>query len=309
MPLVPSPAVLRAADVLLELAAEPTRAFSVTELARRLAIPRATCDSLLLGLAERGFVRRDAALRYELGPTGIVLGDAARAANPALRAAGVHAEALARARSLVVAVTIRDGSQTRVTGVFDFGPQFGIRPRVGDAIAIVPPFGATFVAWESASEVQAWLQRADPPLTAAEQDRYREALDAVRRRGYSVTVTPGRQPELATALERLLADASGGAPRGRDEAIRVVTHSEYLAAELDPQGTIRLMQLSAPVFQPGGDAGAGGNVAASIMLLGPGHDLRADEIDAFGELVLAAAARATSDIGGRPPPAQPAASG
>jgi DNA-binding IclR family transcriptional regulator len=299
MPLVPSPAVVRASDVLLELAADPTRPFSVTELARRLDMPRATCNSLLLGLAERGFVRRDAALRYELGPAGIVLGDAARAANPALRAAGLHAEALARTQSLVVAVTVRDGAQTRVTSVFDFGPAFGIRPRSGDAIAIVPPFGATFVAWEDDSLVRAWLQRADPPLTSAEQARYHDALAAVRRRGFSVTVTPGRQPELATALERLLGDPVGAAPRTRDEAIRVVTHSEYLASELDPKGSIRLMQVSAPVFQPGGDTGGGAKVAASIMLLGPSHDLRAEEINAFGELVLAAAARATIDIGGR----------
>jgi DNA-binding IclR family transcriptional regulator len=300
MPLVPSPAVLRATDVLLELAADPTRPFSVTELARRLAIPRATCNSLLLGLAERGFVRRDASLRYELGPAGIVLGDAARAANPALRAAGVHAEALARAQSLVVAVTIRDGDQTRVTSVFDFGPAFGIRPRAGDAIAIVPPFGATFVAWEDESHVSAWLQRADPPLTPAEQARYDEALAAVRRRGFSVTVTPGRQPELASALERLLSDPESDPPPTRDEAIRVVTHSEYLASELDPRGTIRLMQVSAPVFQPGGDGEAAGTVATSIMALGPSHDLRVDEINALGALVLEAAARATGDIGGRP---------
>src|SRR3979409_1458582 len=127
MPLMPSPAVLRATDVLLELAADPTRPFSVTELARRLAIPRATCNSLLLGLAERGFVRRDATLRYELGPAGIVLGDAARSPTPARRAAGGHAEALARSQSRVIAVTIRDGDQTRVPSVFDFGPAFGIR--------------------------------------------------------------------------------------------------------------------------------------------------------------------------------------
>ena len=303
MPLVPSPAVLKASDVLLELAANPTHAFSVTELARRLDIPRATCNSLLLGLAERGFVRRDAALRYELGPAGIVLGDAARAANPALRAAAVHAEALARAQSLVIAVTVRDAALTRVTSVFDFGPAFGIRPRAGDSIAIVPPFGATFVAWEHESQVGSWLDRADPPLTAAEKARYHRALAAVRRRGFSITVTPGRQPELATALRRLLARPDTDSPRTRDEAIRVATHSEYLASELDPKGTIRLTQLSAPVFAPAGQesvtSGAGA-VAASIMMLGPNHDLRAGEINALGELVLEAAARATEDIGGRP---------
>jgi DNA-binding IclR family transcriptional regulator len=303
MPLVPSPAVVKAADVLLELAADPTHAVSVSELARRLDIPRATCNSLLLGLAERGFVRRDVALRYELGPAGIVLGDAARAANPALRAAAVHAEALARAQSLVVAVTVRDGTRTRVTSVFDFGPAFGIRPRAGDSIAVVPPFGATFVAWEHEAQIAAWLDRADPPLTAAEKTRYRRALAAVRRRGFSITVTPGRQPELATALRRLLPRPEADThQQKRDDAIRVVAHSEYLASELDPKGTIRLMQVSAPVFAPTGQESTAGGaevVAASIMVLGPNHDLRAGEIKAFGELVLAAAARATEDVGGR----------
>ena len=290
---------MRASDVLLELAAHPKRTFSVTELARLVGIPRATCNSLLLGLAERGFVRRDAALRYELGQACIVLGDAARVANPALRAACQHAEALARARSLVLAVTIRDGAQTRVTSVFDFGPAFGIRPRAGDAIAIVPPFGATFVAWEDEAQIAAWLERADPPLTGEEVERYHAALAAVRRRGFSITVTPVRQPELATALERLLPDPqTDEPPRGRDEAIRVVTHSEYLASELDPQGTMRLMQVSAPVFAPSENGSAGAKVATSIMLLGPSHDLSAGEITALGELVRTAAARATNDIGG-----------
>lgn len=284
---------MRASDVLVQLAADPTRPFTVTELARQIGIPRATCNSLLLGLAERGFVRRDAQLRYELGPALIVLGDAARTANPALRAAGIHAEALARAESCVVAVTIRDGKQTRVTSVFDFGPLFGIRPRAGDAISLVPPFGASFVAWDDAAQVQAWLDRAEPPLTAAESQRYREALGAVRHRGFSISVTGRRQPELAEALEHILGDLDAdNARRMRDDAIRTITHSEYLAAEVDPQDATRLTQISAPVFDPGGE------VAASIMLLGPSHDVTAADISAMGQLVLAAAGRATHDTGG-----------
>ena len=293
MALIPSPAVLRACDLLAHLAAHPTRPFTVTELARHLAIPRATCDSLLLGLAVRGFVRRDAELRYELGSAGIVLGDAARAANPALRTAGVHAEALARAQRSVVAVTIRDGNETRVASVFDFGPAFGIRTRAGDSITLVPPFGASFVAWDDEAQVQAWLDRAEPSLTSAEAARYHSALEAVRRRGYSITVGTGRQPGLETALQRL-ADGSGDqaeeSRRARNEAIRTVTHSEYLAAEVDPQGTTRLTQVSAPVFA------ADGTVAASILLLGPSHDVTSAEVAELGELVLAAAHRATSDM-------------
>jgi DNA-binding IclR family transcriptional regulator len=101
---------------------------------------------------------------------------------------------------------------------------------------------------------------------------------------------------LATALETLLTDGATAedSRRARDEAIRTVTHSEYLAAEVDPQGTTRLTQVSAPVFA------LDGGVAASIMLLGPSHDVSAAEIAQLGELVLTAAARATQDIGGRP---------
>ena len=296
MALTSSPAVVRAGDVLAHLAAHPMRAFTVTELARHVGIPRATCDSLLLGLSVRGYVRRDAELRYTLGPACMALGDAARAGNPALRAAAAHAESLARAHSCVVAVTVRDGAETRVASVFDFGPPFGIRPRAGDAIALVPPFGATFVAWDAEATVQQWLDRADPPLTDLERARYQAALGAVRQRGYSITVATGRQPQLAAALERLLeSDEAEETRRLRDEAIRDLTHSEYLAAELDPKQTTRLTQVSAPVF------GTGGEVAASIMLLGPAQDVGASVITGFGELVLTAARRTTDDIGGRAP--------
>jgi DNA-binding IclR family transcriptional regulator len=271
MALTPSPAVVRAGDVLAHLAAHPVRSFTVTELARHVGIPRATCDSLLLGLSVRGYVRRDAELRYTLGPACMALGDAARAGNPALRAATAHAESLARAHSCVVAVTVRDGAETRVASVFDFGPPFGIRP-----------------------------DRADPPLTDLERARYQAALAAVRQRGYSITIATGRQPQLAAALERLLESdteqaAAEETRRLRDEAIRDLTHSEYLAAELDPNQTARLTQVSAPVF------GTGGEVAASIMLLGPAQDVTASVITGFGELVLTAARRTTDDIGGRAP--------
>lgn len=293
MPLTPSPATVRAAELLHHLARHPTHRFTVSELAREVGLPRATCDTLLLGLAEGGFVRRDAARRYELGPSCIVVGDAARAANPALRAAAERAEALARARSSVVAVAIRDHEETRVANVFDFGPPLGFRARVGEAIRLVPPFGASFVAWDGEAGVRRWLARADPPLSAAEERHYRIALDAVRRRGYSVTLVTARQPTLIDALERLAEVGDDeDVRRARDEAARYMTHSEYLAAELEPDRLVRVAQVSAPVFQPDGEVGA------SIMLLGPTHDMTAAEIDAVGRQLADAASAATRDVRG-----------
>jgi DNA-binding IclR family transcriptional regulator len=296
MALVPSPAVVRAGELLKQLAEQPARAFTVSELARRLGIPRATCDSLLLGLASCRLVRRDANRRYQLGSTCIVIGDAARTSLSALRAATVQAEALARSESAVTAVSIREGADTRVTSVFDFGPPFGIRPRAGDAIGVVPPFGAVFVAWDTAAEIDDWLARADPPLHSAEIARYHAALDAVRRRGYSITVATRRQPDLISALERLGGDPGlEDARRMRDEVMRSFSHSEYLAAELKPKGRTRLTQVSAPVFGPDGQ------VEATVMLLGPGQELTAAETLRWGERILDAARRATRDIGGVPP--------
>lgn len=295
MALQPSPAVVRAGDVLRHLAAHPSREFTVSELARELDMPRATCNSLVLGLAEGAFLQRGSGRGYGLGPACIAVGDAARVANPALRAASVHAEAMARENACVGAVTIRYGHETRVASVFDFGPPFGVRPRAGEAIPLVPPFGASFVAWDSEPEIDAWLGRADPALSAAEGDRYRAALSAVRRRRYSITVATARQPELADALERLVGQPDADETRRRrDQLMRAMTHSEYLAAEIDADRTTRLTQISAPVFEPGGE------VAASVMLLGPDHEVTTDEIAALGGLVVAAAARATRDIGGAP---------
>jgi len=292
VPLTPSPAVVRATDLLHHLARHPTRRFTVSELARQVGVPRATCDTLLLGLAEGGFVRRDASLRYELGAACILVGDAARVANPALRAAAEQAEALAHARASVVAVSVRDQEETRVASVFDFGPPLGFRARVGEAIRLVPPFGASFVAWDDEAGIRRWLDRADPPLSRADERHYRAALEAVRRRGYSLTLVTARQPTLIEAFQRLADEGGNDARRARDDAARHMAHTEYLATALDPDALVRVAQVSAPVFEPDGAVGA------SIMLLGPAHDLTAAEAEGLGGEVAAAAAAATRDVRG-----------
>ena len=292
MPALPSPAVVRAGDLLHHLAQHPTERFSVSELARVVSVPRATCGTLLLGLLERGFVRRDASLRYGLGPACFVIADAARAAIPAIRAAADEAEALARRQSCCTAVAIRDRAETRVVAVFDNGPPIGFRARAGESIQLVAPFGAAFVAWGDANDVQAWLEQADPPLSPDELDLYVNALDAVRNRGYSVTVMTDRQPDLIDALERLVEDhRDTDSLRARDEVVRQFAHSDYLTRDLDFVGRVHLVHVSAPVFD------SDGVVGATIMLLGPTRELAAAEIRDLGRAVTAAAQRASASPG------------
>ena len=297
MPVSPSPAVLRACGVLGHLTRHPTETFSVSELARHVGVPRATCDAVLLALGEHGFVSRgDDDLRYGLGSACMMLGDAARMSNSVLLAASDEAEQLARRTSSCVALSMREGNEERVADVFDFGPPFGVRAQTGQSIPLAAPFGAVLAAWEDEAGIEQWLNQPNVTLSAAETARYRSALDAVRRRGYSVTVVTERRPELIEALETLTAapEASGARQR-RDELIREMVHGEYLATDIDAAATTRLSQMSAPVFDHRGKA------VLAIMVLGPNYDLTGNEIAALGQQLLGAAARATQRAGGHPP--------
>ncbi|MEU8137409.1 IclR family transcriptional regulator [Streptodolium elevatio] len=296
MPLVASPAVLRAVDILETLAAEPSEAMTVSEVARILDMPRASCHTVLLALAERGYaVRGDGDLRYRLGPACIAVGDAARSINSALAVTGHEAEALAKETGTCVGVSVRAGDEIRVVEVFDHGPPFVVRGHLGQAIRLAPPFGAGFVAWADEAGVEAWLDAASAPLNRAARARYRAALEAIRTRGYSVTVATPRSPELHDALATLAntPDAEE-ARRVRDEVVVELTHSEYLPTDLDADRPVRMLQCSAPVFD------VLGKVVAKIMVFGPAYDLTAGEVEALGEQLRAATERATRNIGGRP---------
>ena len=299
MPLAASPAVLRALDVLEELAADPGAALTVSEIARRLEIPRATCHAVLMALDERGYVVRGAGdRRYRLGPAGIAVGDAARGVNSALEVTAHEAQLLAVQTASCVAVSVRAGDEIQLVRLFDHGGPFALRVPVGQTIRLAPPFGAGFVAWADDAGVEAGLDTAVVPLDDAARERYRVALRTVRDRGYSVTVAMPRSPEFASALATLTASPDAEeARRVRDEVALELTHSEYLPTELGDARPVRMLQASAPVFD------ARGRVIAKIMVFGPSWEMTARELDTLTRQLRTAAERATRAGGGHRPEA------
>jgi len=295
MPITPSPAVLRACEVLRHMAEHPKRAFSISELAQAVSIPRATCDAILQSLAVQRFVTRGADdRRYELGPGSIELGEAAQIANPGLRAAKLEAERLARSLAANVAVSVHDGHTVRVVEVFDFGPLFAVRARVGQTISLIPPFGALFVAWHD-DDAEAWLARAGDALEPEEREAYRRALEAIRRRGYSISLVPPR-PALQETVETLASSPeTEDERRARDELIREVMHSAYLPVDLDSEAAVRVGQISAPVFD------RSGRVAVSLLVPGPDREIFPSELHALAGQLVDAATRATRAAGGLQP--------
>jgi DNA-binding IclR family transcriptional regulator len=289
--------VLRAGEILEFLARNAPTPFSVSDIARAVAQPRASCDSVLLALAEQGFViRSERSLRYTLGPTCAVLGDAVGGEHGVV-AARRPAEELARSTGSFVAVVTCRGRQTRVAEVFDHGPPFGFKASVGQTIPLVPPFGAVFVAWAGEAGLDEWLHASTVSISEQEEARYRAAVRAVRDRGYSVSVLV-----MSETLQRNIETLSAGSDaadvlRRRDELMREIVHTEYLATTIDPGASIRVSQISAPVFDRSGAA------STAIMLLGPPYEVTAAEINALGTLLLGATDRATSQLAGAPPSA------
>jgi DNA-binding IclR family transcriptional regulator len=300
MPIVPAPAVLRAGEILMFLAHRPTDAFTVSELARELDLPRATCDAVVQALTQSSLVvRRNHDLRYALGSASIALGDAARVANPTLQVGAVQAEQVARALGTCATLSLRQGTSSTVAGIFDHGPAFGPRAHAGQTIEHVPPFGAAYVAWHK-DETEAWLARSPARLTTSDRRRLRDALAQVRRLGYSVIVASPRRAELDAALTTLATRPNAEqARRARDEVISEMAHLDYLAGDLDDHTTQRVSLMSAPLFDRDGRA------AASILLFGPDHEITGAEIRARGEMLAEAAARTTLLSGGTFPATHP----
>ncbi len=292
MPINPSPAVLRAGQLLRTMAGRPHDSYSVSELSRLVGIPRATCDSILQALMEHGLVvRQEPALRYELGAFCIALGDAARVVNPILNAASREADDLAQRLSACVAVSAKVGGETRVMSVSDWGPPLGLRPRPGQSMPLVPPLGAVFVAWNDA-EAAAWLAHVEQETGGGQGDRWREALAAIRLRGYSITLEDDRTPEFDARYSGVLTRPhTEDSRQRREELLGRLQHTEYLTREITKNASVRLTHISAPVFD------TAGQVAASVMLLGPQRLLAESELYALGQQVADAAGRASKSAG------------
>jgi DNA-binding IclR family transcriptional regulator len=277
--------------VLALLAEEPEQPMRLADIARRLEMPRATCQTVLLALCERGFaVRHDPAVAYTLGPACVRVGEAAARALPAVDIAADGVAGLADATGFAVGVIVRAGETIQIAHAVDGVDPFGPGLVLGQSVALAAPFGAVFAAWDDHTR-RDWLDRCEPPLDDAERGRYDAALDAICKRGWAVSVRPEERPDLT----EMLTGSATTPPREREIAARALAHTEYLATEIASDRTHRITQMSAPVFDHGGA------VNLALIVLGPTYDLRADEVDALGGRLAETARTVTRELGGTEP--------
>lgn len=282
-----APAVERSVAILNLLAQEPNRRWTLSEIARDLSLNKATLHAILFALAEAGYLTRDAGEKtYGLGPGLIALGNSALNASPAAHTALPEMEALTAELGVECVASAAIHDEIVILTRAGTPRPFGVYVEPGQRLPLAPPLGTVFVAWSDEEAVARWLRKAD--VAKAVQKRYRQAVDAVRTRGYSV----GLEGEA-------FARALGGKPQSArsllERNVRGIRIEEYALMELDPKASYRVNHIGAPVFGPDG------RVALALFLIGFAGELPAAAVDATATRLLDAAGRVTRAIHGNHP--------
>jgi DNA-binding IclR family transcriptional regulator len=277
--LKPTPAVARATRILDFMGARAYESFTLTELAVAVQISPTSALAILHALEAAGYVRRHPVQKtYVLGPALLVLGDGARAQHRLLDAGIAEIELIAAETEAECSIGVVAGADVLIVALAGRPAVDVADVRVGERIPFRPPWGATLVAWRGDAEIDGWIRRAQ---TTPELERHlRDALAAVRHRGYSITGESDARMQFGTAMRRLVDDP---AERLDDEA------TERLFAQLVRGQIVELREgdpvivISAPVF------GSGGDVVMQLSLQGFPTNLPAAEVHALGERLRAGA--------------------
>jgi DNA-binding IclR family transcriptional regulator len=182
--------VVRGAQILKELGSGPPR-LGVTDLAERLALPKATVYGLLRALEQEDLVERDLETgKYRLGAAVVQLGNAYLDGNELRARSLLWADALAARVVEAVRVGVLVGDRVVVVH-HAFRPDDSVQMlEVGAAIPWhASALGKAVVAHLEPADAAALLERDLEPLTGwtvTDPSRLAASLEHVRRMGFAV---------------------------------------------------------------------------------------------------------------------------
>lgn len=229
----------------VELLAETERPLTVSEIADRLSLARATVTAVLHELCAAGWLVRDAGLGYARGPAlDRLAGAEAVAATPA-----VSAELSALAEAAGCGATLSRVADGRLTIVAKHYAGERIVPglAVGQSIPLAYPAGAAVMAYRAPAERAHWLGSAHRTAPAE------HLLDFVTTRGFAMFRPEADDAGLVDVLTELLG-AMGAEllqPALRAKVLRQLgrlTARAYTDTEIDSPHPLPVSYVSAPVF-------------------------------------------------------------
>jgi DNA-binding IclR family transcriptional regulator len=284
----PAPGAERSVEVLELLAAHPDQRFTLSEVARRCKLNKATAHALLSALSERGvLLRHPEEKRYSLGPVLVTIGEAALRGYTAVDFVGPILRRLARDTGLWARAWVVDGDHIGV--VEDAGRPAGHAAGGPLGLPLVPPLGALSMAYADPATVQAWLARAPAAEGAAAAAA---ALPEIRRLGFVVTMaTPEWRALTGSARRPLRAVADADASPVR-ELLAAAAHQPLLLVDLAGAST-NPAEIAAPVF------GRSGAVALALSLATVTDEaVSVDRVHQLATTLVAAADELTTMVGG-----------
>lgn len=260
-----APSVDRVIGVLNFFAEHPDHGFSLTDIIRTLQLNRATCHGLLNALADAGYLYRDAAKKYRMGPALAAIGRIAHQSFAPVEAARDQMRRLADTHDLVCFAASRVGSEMifleKMVSRSHLEPQSGRAPRH----MIAPPGGSSFIAWAPQTEIDAWLDAFDPPLDAQGRSNVLEALGRIRALRFSHNVDYGvdtRDPLAQMAAGAKVTGGAGFVPS--------------FARPIEPETAYPVTYISSPVL------GASREVLFTISLTGFGEPISGSRVLELG---------------------------
>jgi len=287
----PAPGTERTVALITFLADHSGRSFSLSELARRLQLNKATAHATLAALNDARWVVRDPMDgSYRLGPAVVSLGHAASAGGDALEVAWQHMRVLSEELHVQAIASKVIGEDMVMLAVEGRARPFEPNLQPGQLVRLAPPLGTVFVAWADDETVNRWLARLGPDVDERVLQAYRRALAAVRRRGYAAGLGDVPPMPITVAPSRRARTAANGV-RGQVEM-----EDGYLLLDLERAPFYQLAMISAPVF------GVDGNVVLALTLTGFKDRLSADEVPACAKRLVQSADAITAAINGLHPP-------
>jgi DNA-binding IclR family transcriptional regulator len=296
-----SPPTERVIRVLNLVAAHPRQRFTVSELARRLDITKATCLAIAGTLAQSGYLVRDDTDRtYGLGPVLLTLGGAAQDSFASLEVARPHLRRITErfGTSCTASTVIGDDivvlERTGLPGVMDSAV------KVGQRYPYAPPSGVVFAVWQPDQAIDHWL--AGYPPVPIDRDRLGQLAASCRRLGYLVE----RLSEVSVASYTLLAGLtrrppgrhdSGSPPalaKALNDIVAAFPYRYYLERDLRAPGRLPVSVICSPTYS----AQRLPDLLLAGWLL---RDTGVAEIERHGSALRDAAAAVTAAAGGRNP--------
>ena len=243
----------RALAILDLLMANPTQAFGLTEMTRRLDLNKATCHAILTTMANYGFlVQHPQTKAYRLGPSIIAAGNAAFAQFPVLEYARPELEALQSDLNIGFAVTGRSKLHQVLLALYGHATPLIDSFQLGLRLPNTAPVAACFTAFSPARELEAWLSRAHQARGVYDEkldQKLRVAAIGIRARGYEVTLRTRAEAKLEAELKRIHESWSLSALEAAANQFQYDLCDEFYPLDrIEPKTRYEVSTIAVPIF-------------------------------------------------------------